>query len=360
MMGLSVQWQQDATQPHEALRIYDARRDSDRGGLSGEMTLAQFVECYYKPVHLLTRDARPRNLEEVDQSTKYWVRFTGDPPLSAIDAYVLRDFVVGLKQLKGLKYATLSNNTVRKHCGAIQAILDLCGPPTRDRRDSVGLLDTVPYVPRPPREGKPAEDCYTIEELRRLLENADAARLPTRIGDRPITPGTYHRRIYAIIFNTGMRIGGIMGVTWRHYHPDDRLPHLWLPPGAAKGRRGQRVELNPDALAIIESMRGFDAERVFPWPRSWPASRHALYDSGHDLIRCCLPSERRDRLAYHALRKLHTNELAEINGLACMKSLGHATVRTTIESYTSQKVVASAVARLPHLSLASERQQRLF
>ncbi len=361
-MGQPVQWQ-DAPSAQDVLRVYygPAGGPGGHGTLSAELTLSEFVAAYYRPVHLISRDARPRHLEAVAQSVKYWCRFTGDPPLGAVSVYHCRDFVVALKALPGRKYGTLANNTVRKHCGAIQAIMDLCGPPSREHREALGLLDVVPYLSRPPQEEKPAEDCYTLAELVRLIEHADLARKPTRIGARPISPGAYHRAIYALVFNTGLRIGGVMGALWNHYHPDHPSgPHLFLPPGsAAKGRRMKRIELNATAVAVIESLRGYDAERIFPWPNSWPASRHSLYDDGHRLIAQCLAPERRE-LAFHAIRKLHTNELAAINGLACMKSLGHASGRTTVEHYTSRKVVADAVARLPRLRIDQDRQLLLF
>lgn len=354
-MGEAVRWQ-DAHQGQDALRLHDPRSAAGYGGLTAELRLSEFVAVYYKPVHLITRDARPRHVEEIDQSVKYWVRFTADPPLGAISVWHCRDFIVGLKSLPGRKYATLANNTIRKHAGAIQTILDLCGPPDRWHRDCLGLLEQVPYVARPPREEKPAEDCYSLAELLLLLENADAATLPVKINGKPISPGMYHRCIYALIFNAGPRIGGVMGATWKHFHGD----HLWLPPRVAvKGRVGKRIELNEVAREAIERMRGYDAERIFPWPRKWPSSRHSLHDQ-HDLIRQCLSEGRRSVLAYHALRKLHTNELAAINGLACMKSLGHTNARTTVEHYTSQKVVAAAVAQLPHVPIARSRQTKLF
>lgn len=352
-----AQWQ-EAPNEQDAIRIF--RGDlppvagaGGRGALSPRMTLSAFFESYVVPVHLVTHDAAPRYTEELRGSVALWVRFARDPPLSEIDAWHARDFVAGLKSLPGRKSPTASNNTVRKHVGHVQSILDLCGQPDRRSREAVGLLDVVPFIPRPRREEKPAEDCYALAELVALCENAERARLPDKL---PCSAATYHRRIYTLIFNTGMRIGGVMGASWRHYHGD----HLWLQPRvAAKGIRGQRVELNAQAREVIEAMRGAGAERIFPWPRKWPDSRSSLYGQ-HDLVRQCLPVDRRDFLAYHALRKLHNNELAAINGLACMKSLGHSTGRTTVENYTSRSVVAAAVAQLRPVPAAAGRQMRLF
>src|SRR3970282_1742271 len=100
-------------------------------------------------------------------------------------------------------------------------------------------------------------------------------------------------------------------------------------------------------------MRGCDAERIFPWPHAWPSSRHQLYDQ-FKLMRSCLPQDR--RFGYTGVRKSPQKELARINGLACMKLLGHTTGRTTVEHYTSRIIVAEAVAKLPPLPTARQRQ----
>jgi len=342
----------------EALRIYDDRRASSGGphGLSGALTLREFADRYYKPVHLVMADSRPKNYVSIEESVAYWVRFTGDPRLDEINIYHARDFVVGLKGLPGRKYPTMANNTVRKHCGAIQTILDLCGRSTRENRGGLGLLDDVPYIPRPPKQKPSAEGCYTLEELVRLIENADAAEQPRKIHGRPINTAVYYRRIYALIFNTGIRIGGVLASTWRNFHGD----HLILPARVAvKGHEDKRVELNEQAREVIEAMRGYDAERIFPWPYQ-DTSRRNLYTRGHDLIRACLPENRRKFFAFHALRRLHNNELAGINGLACMKSLGHSSGRTTVDHYTSTKIVIDAVAKLPKVAINGDPQQRLF
>lgn len=342
----------DAQESQDVLRIYDGARAAGASGeLSADMRLSELVDRYYKPVHLVMHDARPRNVEEIDQTVKYWIHFTGDPPLAAIDVFTNRNFVVGLKTLPGRKYPTMGNNTIRKHCCSIQTILDLCGPPSRDNREGLGILDLVPYVPRPPKEDKEAEDCFTFGEVEQLVQNADAATLP---GGLPCSAGAYMRRIYVLVFNTGIRIGGVMGATWKHYHGD----HLVLQSRvAAKGRRDQRVELNEVARQVIELMQGYDAERIFPWPRSWPASRHSLYMQ-HDLIKTCLPARR--RFAFHGVRKLTNNELARINPKACEKVLGHKLGRTNVESYTSREVSRDALAQMRRLTLSPDRQQTLF
>jgi hypothetical protein len=325
-----------------------------RRGLSPALRLSELVAQWYKPVYLLARDARPRHYEQIDETISLWVALTNDPPLAEIDAWHTRDFVLGLKARPGRKYPTLGNNTVRKHCGAIQAILDLCGPPSRDNREGLGLLDAalVPYVSRPPADdSETAEDTFTLGELVQLIENADAAELPKLPG---VSPGAYFRRLYTWTFNTGLRIGGTMMASWRGWHGD----HLELRARvAAKGRKTKRIELNDAAQEIATSMQGIDPERIFPWPRAWPVSRHGLYNE-HARIAGCLPERR--RFAFHAIRRLHNNELAEINPLACQKSLGHTTGRTTVENYTARRVVKNAVDRLPAVRPNRDKQQRLF
>jgi hypothetical protein len=144
--------------------------------------------------------------------------------------------------------------------------------------------------------------------------------------------------------------------SWRHFHGD----HLILPARiVAKGHRDQRVELNSAASAAIEAMRGFDAERIFPWPRKWPGSKGQLYEQLAAIRAAAgFPPDR--QFAFKGIRRLHTNEMVEINPHAVQKSLGHTTGRISVENYTSRKVVAAAVARLPVLRSTRDRQQRLF
>ncbi len=72
-----------------------------KGSLSRQMTLSQFYEAYYKPVRLEARGAAVRNIEAIEQSLGYWKRFTGDPPIEAIDELTTLAFLNGLGKLQG-------------------------------------------------------------------------------------------------------------------------------------------------------------------------------------------------------------------------------------------------------------------
>jgi len=353
-MGAELWPLQDAPNGQDAvLRIHAPGGSTGDGEPSLDWTLGEFYRRYYEPVLLVMKDARPRNLEEIRRSVAYWKAFTGDPRLGAITRYHARDFVVGLKSLPGRKYPTIGNNTVRKHCGAVQAILDFCGPPDRKHRESLGLFASqaaVPFIPRPQQEQPSAEDSFTFEEVQLLVDHASAARLPDGL---PCSAEAYMRRLYVLLYNTTVRISGVMGATWRHYHGD----HLILPARiVAKGRHAKRIELNDAARAVIESMRGCDCERIFPWPLSWPSSRQQLYRQ-HALIRTCLPRHR--QFAFHAVRKLSNLEIARINPKACEKALGNSG-RVNVEHYTSRQLVSETLAKLPALRTSRDRQQRLF
>ena len=357
MMGEPVRCSEAISVGQDVLRIFDAERAASPRGpqdLSADMTLSELVAAYYKPVHLVNSDARERNIEEIDTSVAYWVQFTGDPPLKLISVYHCADFIAGLKKLPGRKYPTLGNNTIRKHAACIQTIIDLCGKPDRWYRDRIGLLADLPYINRPRKHTKEAEDCFTLAEIELLIENADAAKLPSEL---LCSAGTYLRRLYAFIYYTGVRITGAMESRWSRYYGD----HLILPARTGvKGLSDLRIELNADARAIIESMRGcgpssmtrrnaaYDADRIFAWPWGWPVSRSNLYKQ-HRLVAKCLPPNR--RFAFHGERKATNNELARINPKACEKVLGHTLGRTNTEAYTSRVIAAEALAELPRLKM---------
>lgn len=346
-----------------AIRLWSPESDPQRGGpggdLSPDMRLSEIYWAHIEPVHQLAKDAAPRNLEALRCSLAYWQRFTGDPPLNAIHQVQHGlEFVAGLRTLPGKRSPSMSANCIAKHVAAIQAMLDLCGPPDRSRREALDLLERVPFLQKPKRTKKPPEDCYSLAEIELLLANAGRAQCPDKLS---IDAGEYMRRLYLLAFNTGMRVQEMCLVRWEH----DRADFLDLPPRiVAKGSEGRRVELNQFARGIVDSMRGVHRRgetfaRIFPWPWNWAASRGQLYDQ-HTLVRECLPDHRRQFLAFHAFRKATANELVKINAMGCQKQLGHATAKMTGDHYVSRTAAKDAVARLPQPKWRLDRQARLF
>jgi integrase len=342
-----------------ALRLFtpgDDRRGGD-GRLSATSRLSELYWGHIEPVEQL--DAQPRNLEALRGSLAYWIRFTADPPIGEIDAveHGLR-FVNGLRSLPGKRSPHMGANTVAKHVAAIQAMLDVLGPPDRERRGALGLLEQTPYLQRPRKTRRPPVDRYSLEEIALLLGNADAATCPPRLS---ITPGEYMRRLYLLLFNTGMRIQEAILVRWTH----DVGEALELPARiVAKGRDGRRVALNQTARAILDSMRsvnkrGATFERIFPWPWKWPESKQNLYEQ-HDRIRAALPIHRRQFFAFHAIRKATATELVKINAIAGQKQMGHTTAKMTADSYATEEVQQQALNQMAQPVWRLDNQGRLF
>jgi integrase len=327
------------------------------GGLSADMRLSDLYAAYFVPDYHAAKDSRPRTLEAVSGSLAYWIRFTGDPPIGSITREHCLQFAAGLLERPGTRNSRMGANTRRKHISAIQAMLDQCGPRDRDHRDALELIAAVPWINRPGKVKRPPEDCYTLEEIEKLLANCTAATCPPKFA---ISPGEYMRRLYLLLFNTGMRVGEACQVTWDCYGGN----YLSLPARVvAKGRDGRRVALNAAARDIIESMRGVlpsnrRSERIFPWPWSWEKSRDQLYDQ-HKLIRACLPLHRQKYFACHSIRKLAANELCRINPMGAQKQLGHATSRMTADHYVSENAALEAANQMPQPKWQQERQSRL-
>lgn len=339
------------------LRLFQPEPEDFAGEISQRMRLSEFYYQFVEPVHLAARDARAGYLEVLRTSVEYWVRFTGDPPLAAIDQYACADFVRRLKELPGRRTAIISPNTVRKHCRAVQSVLDLAGPSDRRARRNQNLLLKVPYIERPPPEEKPAEDAFTRREIELLLAATSRATRPHRL---PVSAEVYWRSLYQVLLATGLRIGSLMRLEWSFLElaeADDA--RLVIPARSiGKGRRGHTVPLTPWAKDAIMRLEGCDAVRIFSWPRRWPQSKSNLHDVHRDQIASCLPAHR--RFGFHGFRKAHNMELAHINPLACQKSLGHSSGRTTVEHYTSRKIVRDAVNQIEPPKWRRERQLELF
>ena len=73
-------------------------------------------------------------------SIKCWEKYTENPALEDIDEYAASDFVCGLRAEDD---PILADNTIRKHCSQIQAVLNRAGQPRRSDHVTAKILSTV-------------------------------------------------------------------------------------------------------------------------------------------------------------------------------------------------------------------------
>ncbi len=353
------------------LRLFrgDQRSPPSRGhhlGLSAEMTLREFFREYALPCVLAARRAAPRNVQSYEESLRLWVLYTADPALGSIDNAVCASFSLLLAERRGKQGRPVSPNTVRKHLGAIQFLLDLAGPkligltgPGRRTNESKasgrGLfgLDKdgrprgTPYLEKPPKRHKPSEDVFTVEEISKWLAGCQYAKAPRKIPGLP--PEKFWTALVFWNYNVGTRIGTTVAITYDMLDGDVlRVPAEYL-----KGHNDQDFYVNAEARKVVEAIRTSDP-RIFPWPHGMTY----LHKVRRDLLAAAgLPKPR--RFGFHGGRKCLCTELMQINSLAAQKAMGHLGIAMSRDAYTSRRIVAEAMKHLPQPVLPT-RQMRLF
>ncbi len=81
----------------------------------------------------------------------------------------LVDFVDGYRQCEGKFGRPVQPNTVKKHCRALQFIIDRAGPKTRRRRNAKSLISEPPAFPP-----------IAVPETKRPPLSLDVCDRPTR------------------------------------------------------------------------------------------------------------------------------------------------------------------------------------
>lgn len=293
-------------------------------------TLAEFFAADYEPTCLV--GARPRTLDEYRLVLNRWQQLTSDPPLDKISGADVARFYQALLDLG------LSENTVRKHARHLQPILDAAGPPTRGRRDALGVLDRVPYA-RPPRGHSEVRKATPAADVSAMYEQAARAVYPkySRAG---LMPAAWWRAALVLCWNTGLRRGTMLSL--RSADLDLDAATLEVRARSNKTRKAQTVPLPPVVVAHLAAIADPTRELLLPFPHR--AAR--LYWQFHELRRLAgLP--RRPGLAWHSIRRAHATELARTNTAAAQISLGHASLSTTTRHYLQADVLRDALAKLP-------------
>lgn len=330
-----------------ALRLVTTEELSSRPagrGLSPETRLSEFFEAYFVPVHLRSTMADANTVAEYRTAMRFWIRYTWDPPLRLIDnlacaAFVEEDLAAETAGRTGVR----SPNTVRKHCTALQMVLNLAGPQTKQHpqaasayglfgEDPYGRPRQVPWFQKPPEREKPPDDVLAIEEIERLL-----GACPRAV--KPVVPECsawkWWDSFIRFDYNTGLRRRGMLQFRRSWVKRQGDWGRIELPGRASKKGRPKLIFASPAALAIMDAMPTGDL--VFPWPQSlvsFNRYRKKLWQMAG------LPPDRK----LHSLRKAIGSELFSLDPKAAQLQLGHESESTTRRSYASAAARASVLA----------------
>jgi len=273
-------------------------------------TLASFFEEVYRPCRLVGCSVNTVRLYR--NALQNSAKFLGRLPL--LDD-LSDDFVAGVMTWlldRGRAPATANSNRRR-----LVALWNLAA-----RRGLVPDWPTVPRVREPQRQPL----AWTEAELSRLF--AACSGVQGRVSGVPAA--LWWTALHWVLWQTGERIGAILGVTWDDFDGD-----CWLLVRAEcrKGGTEDRLyRLGSNAVDALRQIREPERRLIFPWDRwhthIWWHYRRILRAAGLPTGRDC---------GFHRMRKSAASHFEAAGGDA-MRMLGHSDRRVT-ERYLDARIV---------------------
>jgi len=153
---------------------------------------------------------------------------------------------VDLSRFRDTRLADVSIATVRKEMTIIRSVLESA------RRDwgmiAVNPISDVKRPPAPP-------------DRKRLFTTSETKQILTALGYDGSVTTLQHQVAVALLlaFETGMRAGEMLGLTWSVVNIDGKFVQLI----DTKNSDDREVSLSPKAIDLLEKMRGIDEHRVF-------------------------------------------------------------------------------------------------
>jgi integrase len=330
--------------------------DTDNGPspISPRMSLSEFYRSWFVPIVLSAeRDCTENTHKLYANAIDWWVKLTGDPPLSQIDEFTLALFQEGLR--KGTyrrgrfgKEHPLTKESQHKHLRNIRAVLHRTGPTRDANRPSKGVLAEAPHLRLPTVKSK-LKPCFTLAQAQAIMAAAVEAKSPS-IHKTGVPPYYWWRCRLAMHLYTGLRSGTIRRLTWQVVEQADD-GHWWLniPEHlVTKTQKETRIIVHPLLFLAMQDCR---RSSVTSEPISFQPHGDRWIQSLHDGLqkRAGIPEAK--WLSPHAWRRMHGDQLAKL-GMAsieelCRSALDHSDARTTTGHYVD--VLNQFRLRLPAL-----------
>jgi integrase len=281
------------------------------------MTLNSLLADIYAPL----RGISPRTVEIYRFTLRAWGQFLGRPPeVSDLEELSVAQFLA--HRLRERSVATAAKDRTQ-----IRALWEFAA-----RRK---LTDQWPQLRRI-RVPERIPQAWLTDELQRLLEAAGE-----RQGSIAGVPASaFWRAAILVCYETGCRVGELLGLEWRDVSPAGILFR-------AENRKGKTRDIfRPISAVVAEALEAIRRDRpeVFAWDRCYTNLWRHL---GMICKAAGLPDDRLSK--FHRLRKTHASYAAAA-GLDAQRLLDHASPATT-RAYLDPRVVQppSAPAVLPRV-----------
>lgn len=316
--------------------------------------LRQHFLQYVVPQHLADND--PSTIEEFLTTIKYWEQATDNAPVERWRGG-MPAFAQWLKETP-YRGKLRAPATRRKHLIALQYLLDLAGPSSRDR-DAAGLIEQPARIRRPKGSASINKRPLDVPEIARYLEACQHATWERK--GLPLPACAFWRCLGLFLYQVGLRIETVYLLRWE-WLQEDADGHSWLeiPPAAMKRDERFRCYVSPAALRALAPLRQLERPLIFPFPFVGQTARRKLTELYQ---RAEIPLRGLQENKFHAFRRSCAVELAKINPYASKMQLGHSTRDVTLNHYVSPAVLIDAHQRLPQPNWSGDffgRQRRLF
>jgi integrase len=222
-------------------------------------TLRQFFDEWFR-VHLAReRKARPGTIKSYEEALAWWEKFTANPSLLEVTRETLKDFRDALEsatyQRGRFKHARKYPLSEARRLGvqtSIRTMLAYCGPETERRRETAGILPTVPFISIPKYDGQPKEN-FSLATARLLAAHC---RLMTEPRIAGVAPGAWCYAILCGLVQTGLRRGTVSRLRWSMVTLRDGRPWLTVPnEDVSKTRKGTRIAVHPELWQAWQAIR---------------------------------------------------------------------------------------------------------
>jgi integrase len=269
------------------------------------MTLDSLLADIYAPL----RGISPRTVEIYRFTLRAWGQFLGrEPEVSDLEELAVAQFLSHRLRERSVATAAKDRTQIRA-LWEFAARRKLCGEWPQIRR--IRVPERVPQA-------------WLTDELQRLLEAAGE-----RQGSIAGVPASaFWRAAILVCYETGCRVGELLGLEWRDVSPAGVLFR-------AENRKGKQRDIfrpvSPTVADALESIRR-DRPEVFAWDRCYTNLWRHL---GMICKAAGLPDDRLSK--FHRLRKTHASYAAAA-GLDAQRLLDHASPTTT-RAYLDPRVV---------------------
>jgi len=269
------------------------------------MRLEELLAKYYAPL----KGIGSRTVRIYGFTLTAWADLLGRPP----EVGDLEELEVA--RFLSHRLATRSVATAAKDRAQIRALWEFAV-----RR---GLTDRWPQI-RPIRVPERVPQAWLTDELQRLL--AAASEREGSIAGVPAA--AFWRASILVCYETGCRIGELLGLEWRDVSP---AGILFRAENRKGGRRDIFRPISPPVAEALEAIRR-DRPEVFAWDRCYSNLWRHL---GMICKAAGLPDDRGSK--FHRIRKTHASYAAAA-GLDAQRLLDHASPVTT-RAYLDPRIV---------------------